>query len=29
MSGPATRHILKREFEVYGKAEFERLHPTD
>ena len=25
MSGPATRHILKREFEVYGKAEFERL----
>jgi transposase InsO family protein len=25
MSGPATRHILRREFEVYGKAEFERL----
>lgn len=25
LSGPATRHILKREFEVYGKAEFERL----
>jgi transposase InsO family protein len=25
MSGPATRHILKREFEVYGKVEFERL----
>jgi transposase InsO family protein len=25
MSGPATRHVLKREFEVYGKAEFERL----
>ena len=25
LSGPATRHILKREFEMYGKAEFERL----
>jgi transposase InsO family protein len=25
LSGPATRHILKREFEVYGKAEYERL----
>src|SRR5580704_10249485 len=25
MSGPATRHILRREFAVYGKAEFERL----
>jgi len=25
LSGPATRHILKREFEVYGKPEFERL----
>jgi len=25
LSGPATRHILKREFEVYGKLEFERL----
>ncbi len=25
LSGPATRHILKREFEVYGRAEFERL----
>jgi hypothetical protein len=25
LSGPATRHILQREFEVYGKAEFERL----
>jgi hypothetical protein len=25
LGGPATRHILKREFEVYGKAEFERL----
>jgi len=25
LSGPATRHILKREFEVYGKAEFQRL----
>jgi hypothetical protein len=25
LSGPATRHILKREFEVYGKVEFERL----
>lgn len=25
LSGPATRSILKREFEVYGKAEFERL----
>jgi transposase InsO family protein len=25
LSGPATRQILKREFEVYGKAEFERL----
>jgi len=25
LSGPATRHIRKREFEVYGKAEFKRL----
>lgn len=25
LSGPATRRILKREFEVYGKPEFERL----
>ena len=25
LSGPATRHILKREFEVYGKPGFERL----
>jgi len=25
LSGPATRAILKREFEVYGKGEFERL----
>jgi transposase InsO family protein len=25
LSGPATRAILKREFEVYGKAEFARL----
>jgi hypothetical protein len=25
LSGPATRHILQREFEVYGKPEFERL----
>jgi transposase InsO family protein len=25
LSGPATRHILKREFEVYGKPEFVRL----
>ena len=25
LSGPATRHILKREFEVYGRPEFERL----
>ncbi|HZL49323.1 MAG TPA: DDE-type integrase/transposase/recombinase [Terracidiphilus sp.] len=25
LSGPATRSILKREFEVYGKAGFERL----
>ena len=25
LSGPATRHILKREFQVYGKPEFERL----
>ena len=25
LSGPATRHILRREFEVYGKPEFERL----
>jgi len=25
LSGPATMAILKREFEVYGKAEFERL----
>jgi transposase InsO family protein len=25
LSAPATRHILKREFEVYGNSEFERL----
>jgi len=25
LSGPATRHILKREFEVYGRPEFQRL----
>jgi len=25
LSGPATRHILRREFEVYEKLEFERL----
>ena len=25
LSGPATRHILKREFAVYGRREFERL----
>ena len=25
LSGPATRHILKREFEIYGKPEFQRL----
>jgi hypothetical protein len=25
LSGPATRRILKREFEVYGKPKFERL----
>ena len=25
LSGPATRAILKREFEVYGRAEFQRL----
>jgi transposase InsO family protein len=25
LSGPATQHILKREFEVYHRAEFERL----
>jgi transposase InsO family protein len=25
LSGPATQAILRREFEVYGKAEFERL----
>ncbi len=25
LSGPATRHILQREFTVYGKPEFERL----
>jgi len=25
LSGPATQHILKREFEVFGKAEYERL----
>jgi hypothetical protein len=25
LSGPATRHIFKREFEVYGRSEFERL----
>jgi len=25
LSGPATRAILKREFELYGKPEFERL----
>src|ERR1017187_3623896 len=29
LRGPATRHILKREFQIYGRAEFERLHPTD
>lgn len=25
LSGPATRHILKREFEIYGQPEFQRL----
>ncbi len=25
LSGPATRHILEREFEVFGKREFQRL----
>ncbi len=25
LSGPATRHILQREYEVYGKREYERL----
>lgn len=25
LSGPATRHILKREFDQYGKREYERL----
>ena len=25
LSGPATRHILKREYEVYGKSDYERL----
>jgi transposase InsO family protein len=25
LSGPATRHILEREYEVYGKREYERL----
>jgi transposase InsO family protein len=25
LSGPATQHLLKREFEVYGNAEYERL----
>lgn len=25
LSGPATRHVLKREFEVYKKPQFERL----
>jgi len=25
LSGPATQHILKREFEVYGNAEYQRL----
>jgi transposase InsO family protein len=25
LSGPAVRHILRREFEVYGKPEYERL----
>jgi len=25
LSGPATRHILKREVEIHGKPEFERL----
>jgi transposase InsO family protein len=25
LSGPATRHILQREYTVYGKAEYERL----
>jgi hypothetical protein len=25
LSGPAVRHILQREWEVYGKSEYERL----
>lgn len=25
LSDPARRHILQREFEIYGNAEFERL----
>src|ERR1039458_9768347 len=25
LSGPATRHILEREFSVFGKAEYEEL----
>lgn len=25
LSGPATRHILEREYEIYGKREYERL----
>ncbi len=25
LSGPATPHILKREYEVYGKSDYERL----
>jgi hypothetical protein len=25
LSGPATRHILEREYQVYGKREYERL----
>jgi transposase InsO family protein len=25
LSGPATRHILEREFEIFGKPEYERL----
>ena len=29
LSGPATRRILEREVELYGKQEYARLHPTD
>jgi hypothetical protein len=32
LSGPATRQILKREFQIYGKAEYQRLagiYPAD